>query len=321
MEFRKDYVLDRWVYLATERRKRPREFKAEKKEENSKSCAFCPGHEKETPPEKGRIKENGKWTIRWFNNLYAALEKKGDYKVKTENTFFTYSNSWGEHEVIVETPRHKEQLWDLDAEKIKKILDIYNNRIQELEKLEGIKYVDVFKNHGLEAGTSLVHSHTQVMALSKVPKLVRRKVKAIKKFGEECPYCSIVEIEMKGERRCFESNSFAAFCPYASRFNYEIWVFPKKHVTRMDKLGDEELLDLADIMKKILLKIKELNASYNFFLQYSPEKENLHFHIEFTPRIARWGGFEHSSETIINSVSPEDAAKFYRGEVKLEKGS
>lgn len=316
MEFRKDYILDRWVYLATERKKRPREFKVEKIEESPRKCSFCPGHEKETPAEKGRVEENGKWVIRWFKNLYAAVEQKGDYKARTVNTFFTHSDSWGEHEVIVETPSHKEQLWDLSVERIKKILEVYNKRIQELEKIEGIKYIDIFKNHGADAGTSLVHSHTQVMALSKVPKLIRRKLKGIKKFGEECPYCSVVEMERQGERRCFENNSFAAFCPYASRFNYEVWIFPKRHVTRMNKLGDEELLDLADIFKKVLIKIKDLGVSYNFFLQYSPEKENLHFHIEFTPRIARWGGFEHSSETVINSVSPETAAKFYREKVK-----
>jgi hypothetical protein len=40
----------------------------------------------------------------------------------------------------------------------------------------------------------------------------------------------------------------------------------------------------------------------------------LHFHIEVTPREATWSGFEYCSGTIINSVSPEDAAKFYRGE-------
>ena len=84
---------------------------------------------------------------------------------------------------------------------------------------------------------------------------------------------------------------------------------------------------------KILLKIKELNSGYNFFLHYSPyneispEKEisaekaihinkddSLHFHYEFTPRVANFAGFEISTDMTINSVSPEEAAKFYRGE-------
>ena len=47
---------------------------------------------------------------------------------------------------------------------------------------------------------------------------------------------------------------------------------------------------------------------------YSPSEENLHFHIEISPRLAIWAGFELLTGDIINSVPPEEAAKFYRGE-------
>jgi UDPglucose--hexose-1-phosphate uridylyltransferase len=152
------------------------------------------------------------------------------------------------------------------------------------------------------------------MALSKVPELVKRKVAASKKFGEDCPYCHIADIEKNSERRCFENNAFIAFCPYASMFNYEILIMPKRHVERLDKLTEEELSDFADILKKVLERLKVLNASYNYYLHYSPAEEKLHLQLMICPRIARWGGFELSSHMIINSVSPEEAAKFYRGE-------
>ena len=81
----------------------------------------------------------------------------------------------------------------------------------------------------------------------------------------------------------------------------------------MEELSENELEDLALATKKILIKLKKINASYNLFIHYSPEKENLHFHIEITPRIATWGGFELGTNFTINSVLPEDAARFYRG--------
>jgi len=59
--------------------------------------------------------------------------------------------------------------------------------------------------------------------------------------------------------------------------------------------------------------LKKLNASYNYYLQYAPKGHDLHFHIELTPQFAKWGGFELSTGAIINSVMPEEAAKFYRG--------
>ena len=90
MEVRKDYVLDRWVYFASDRSKRPHDFiKTDSLDKKSAAnCAFCPGREKLTPPEIGRIEEkltppeigrieeNGKWAIRWFNNKFPAVEKK-----------------------------------------------------------------------------------------------------------------------------------------------------------------------------------------------------------------------------------------------------
>ena len=63
MELRKDYILDRWVYIATNRSKRPKEFRKEEKLEKEKICFFCPGNEELTPPEIGRVEKNGKWII------------------------------------------------------------------------------------------------------------------------------------------------------------------------------------------------------------------------------------------------------------------
>lgn len=315
MELRKDYILDRWVFLATERKKRPQEFKRKTIKEEVKTCFFCPGNEHLTPPEIGRIEENGKWMIRWFPNKFPAVRQEGDPNIRTENDFFTFSSAYGKHEVIAECPEHDNQLWDLSKEHIKQILYVYKERINELSKEDNIKYVIIFKNHGRDAGTSLVHSHTQVVSVNKVPQLVNDEVNACKRYeGKGCPYCRIIDIEKSSDRRCFENNTFAAFAPYASRFNFEVWVFPKRHVKDINEFSDEEFSDLADILRNILIKLKEINAPYNFFIHYAPEGKDLHFHIEVVSRFAVWAGFEFSSDDIINSVSPEDAARFYRSE-------
>jgi UDPglucose--hexose-1-phosphate uridylyltransferase len=314
MELRKDYILDRWVFLASARKKRPREFKKAEKKAEEKICYFCPGNEHLTPPEIGRIGKK-KWKIRWFPNKFPAVEQKGNPIIKTDNTFFTFSDAYGKHEVIAETPDHKKQMWDLSKEHLKEILDVYKQRIIELSKLEHIKYVIVFKNHGREGGTSLVHTHTQIAAVNILPTAVEDEVKASKKYSK-CPYCDIIKIEKDSHRRCFENNSIVAFAPYASRFNFEVWIFPKRHVKNITELNDKETADLAEVLKNVLIKLKKLNASYNFFLHYAPPGEDLHFHIEVTPRFATWAGFELASDAIINSVLPEDVAKFYRGEIK-----
>ena len=309
-ELRKDYILDSWVIIATERGKRPNDFKIEKKESKEEECYFCPGNEKYTPGEILRINKNNKWHMRVFLNKFPAVKTEGDFHIKTHNEFYTFADAYGCHEVIVETPSSKKQLWDLTIEDIKLLLDIYKQRIEDISKKEGIKYVQVFKNHDHEAGTSIKHSHSQIIAYNNIPKKVQDEINASKNYSS-CPYCNIIQKEKDSYRRCFENNNFIAFTPYASRFPFEIIVLSKQH---LKSLHECSLEDLASIMKQILIKLKELNAPYNFMIHYSPKYEdNLHFHIEFIPRLTTWAGFEYSG-TIINPMPPEEAAKFYRGD-------
>ena len=307
---RKDYILDRWVYYATGRKKRPKEFKSMDVKNEVKNCLFCPSNEHLTPSEIGRVEYKGSWKIRWFLNKFPAVEKKGSPSIISKK-FISEGKSYGVHEIIVETDHHRSQLADLPYPHIKELLEVYRLRINSLGKLNGIRYVEIFKNHGKDAGTSLVHSHSQVMALTQVPRLVLEEADAAKK-SKKCPYCAIIKMESRSRRKIFETKNVVVFAPFASRFNYEAWIFPKQHKTSMSQLEEGELNDIALALKKILVKLKKINASYSLFIHYSPSKENLHLHIEITPRLAAWGGFEISTEAIINSVLPEDAARFYR---------
>lgn len=310
-ELRKDYILDSWVIISPGRSKRPKEFSEQPVQKEDATCFFCPGNESLTPKELGRKEKNNQWVVRWFENKFPALTPEGLMVPKTDNRFYTFSANWGHHEIVVETPDHSKQLADLSVEDITLLLGVFAERIDDISKRKGVAYVNVFKNHGAAAGTSIVHSHAQIMATSFVPRRVLEKVFASRKFVS-CPYCAIIASEKDSERRCFENNEWVAFAPYASRFNYEVWLFPKNHVRMLGELLSYE--GLADILKKVVVKLKELGCSYNFCLQYAPTGQDLHFHIEILPRIAVWGGFELGTSAVINSVAPESAAAFYRGE-------
>lgn len=314
-ELRKDYILERWVIIASERGKRPHQFKHEPVRQKIKKCFFCPGHEDETPAEIFRLGKK-KWKMRVFPNKFAAVKQEGDSNIKTDNIFYTYSANYGAHEVIVETNDHKKQLWDLGTKDLVDVLKLYSMRIKELGKINGVKYVQVFKNSGREAGTSIVHSHSQVIAYNKVPEIVEQEIKAVKEYKEKmniCPYCCVINGEKDSLRKCFENKNFVAFTPYASRFPFEVWILPKQHTKSIVELNDGKLKDLADVMKKILGRLKKLNAPFNYVLHYAPDGDDLHFHIEVLPRLATWAGFEFNGTTI-NTMPPEEAAKFYRGE-------
>ncbi|MFH0875844.1 MAG: DUF4931 domain-containing protein [archaeon] len=307
-ELRKDYVLNNFVIIATERAKRPDQFISEKKDKKTDICHFCPGNESLTPGEHARITDGkGGWLIRCFTNMYAAVAPTGNYIIKTDNSFFTYSDGFGLHEVIVETPEHEKELWDLPTWHIEKLLRFYSYRIQKMEVQTGIKYVTVFKNSGSDAGTSILHTHSQLIGYNLIPEEIIEKEKA---SANSCPYCRIIEIEKNSDRRCFESYHSISFTPYASRFPFEIWLFPRRHIRSITDFNDDEYKDTAEMLIRILSKLKKLNAPYNMYLQYGLDK--MHFHIVITPRLAKWAGFEISTGTIINTMPPEKAAEFYR---------
>ena len=88
-------------------------------------CFFCPGNEKLTPPEIGRLEENGKWKVRWFPNKFPVSLLKGNAHLRTSGRFFTFADSYGKHEVIAECREHNKQLWDLDIKHIMHHAQVY----------------------------------------------------------------------------------------------------------------------------------------------------------------------------------------------------
>lgn len=312
-DLRKDYILDRWVYFVPGRKLRPKEtIIKESEKKDAKVDYFAPGNESMTPPELGRIpdKKDG-WSVRWFENKFPALLPSANHVFSRDN-FFMHSENFGFHEVIVDTPSSEKQLHDLSVKEIAVLLDVYSKRILDLEKKEGVKYVLVFKNFGSKAGASILHSHSQVMATSLVPTTVADKVFAVSKFIE-CPYCKIIELEKNSPRLCFENDFALAFCPYASMYNFECWIFPKEHIQRFENF---DFIYTAELLKKVLSKLAKIDASYCFAVHYAPHKSCLHAHIVVMPQIATWGGFERGGGFVINTIFPEDAAKFYRDDEK-----
>ncbi|MCK5123410.1 MAG: galactose-1-phosphate uridylyltransferase [Candidatus Pacebacteria bacterium] len=315
IQLRKDYILNRWSYIASDRAKRPQQFKKDKAKNNKESvCYFCPGSENLTPLEIGRVSKKNKkdeWQVRWFLNKFPAVDESLKKEIKTTDKYYTNGEAFGFHEIIVETPDHEKQLADLGVKEIEEVLKVYALRMEELSAKEGIKYVQIFKNSGAKAGTSLVHSHSQIIATNAIPSLIQEKTDAVKKY-KSCPYCEIIKSEEKSERFICDNNDFICFAPYAPRFNYEALIFPKKHYKNITELKEAEFKNLAEIFKTILPKLEGAGISYNFYLHYSPIGGDLHFHFVIAPRVNTWAGFELATNSFIIKISPEDAAEFYK---------
>ncbi|MDP7116001.1 MAG: DUF4931 domain-containing protein [Candidatus Woesearchaeota archaeon] len=309
-EIRKDYALDRWVIIAEKRKARPHQF-SQAAAPSGATDFFAPGNEELTPKEIGRVQFKGSWLMRWFSNKFPAmtLEKavKKSKAFKMKKGFFTSTPAYGHHEVIVETPT-KNQLWDLSEYEISELLQVYALRIDQLMKEKDVAYVSLFKNHGSKAGTSLLHSHSQLITTPIIPSYIKEKAKAYK----SSTFTKIINQEQSGPRHVKDTKTFFAFCPYASRFNFETWIFPKKHKKSLSEFTEKERNELAKVLKKVLGNLKTVTDSFNILIFHSPKGVDLRFHIEIIPRNATWAGFEYASGIIINSVAPETAAQILR---------
>ncbi|MBI4399788.1 galactose-1-phosphate uridylyltransferase, partial [Candidatus Micrarchaeota archaeon] len=219
---------------------------------------------------------------------------------------------------IVDTDKHGKTLGDLSTEHIQDVLEMYSGRIRALKKVKEVNHVIIFKNEGEEAGASLEHAHSQLIALEHVPELIKEKIEAnedYKKRNGVCAYCDVVRKEGKEKTRVvFENKSFLAFAPFASRFPFEVWFVSKKHLVSIIDLDRSGLRDLAEAMKFVLSRVDKLlnRPPYNYVLQIAPFGKDFHFHIEFLPRLSKWAGFEFGSNIIINTMPPEKAAQAIR---------
>ena len=336
-ELRWDPLRFRWVIIATERGRRPGDFEIPKEEKKLKVCPFCYGQEEKTPKEVFAVRRDGSlpntpgWKVRVVPNRFPAL--RSDAELTREGIgLFDRVEGVGAHEVVIETPHHEKSLGDLDPEDIALVLLAYRERIRALQQDPRIRYILVFKNHRAEAGASLSHSHSQIIATPVMPFIVRQELMAAKEhFGrkERCIFCDIIKNEqLLGHRVIADREHFFIWAPYASCFPFETWLFPKKHRHDFALLDDNELLELAYAMKTMLAGIKyALNdPPYNFVLHTSPVTSerpgkpgywgtieyDFHWHIELIPRLTHIAGFEWGSGFYINPTPPEMAAEILK---------
>jgi UDPglucose--hexose-1-phosphate uridylyltransferase len=300
-EFRKDYFLNRYVLITPGRAKRPEELRENESAEHLEACDFCP-EKLNYSNVLDRIGHGKKWQAISINNIFPALTVDNN-------------KAFGSQEVIIETPEHNKPLALLGSGQIESVLKLHIKRMKKLGKADKIRYVLSFKNNGARAGASREHSHSQIFASALLPPQIEEEMTIAKRYREKnnsCPYCQIAKKEIKGPRKIFADKNIVAFAPYASQYHYEAWIMPKEHLADITQLDQGQIKSLAQVLKKILLKINYLKLPYNFFFYKITGDDNGHFVLKVQPRGSVWAGIELASGIALNSVSPEEAAKFYR---------
>lgn len=305
-EIRKDYIQEKYVIIAPKRGQRPHDTitPRERNKKLSDSCIFCP-HNINKAPSLYLQGTKKAWDINVIANIYPA--------VSLDNP-----KAYGQQEVVIETPDHTKELEDLPVEHIADLLKAYSERTKEISKNKKIQYILIFKNDGGVAGASLQHAHSQIFATRFLPPHLfdkSQRQQAFKLKNGQCVFCSVIEKESNSPRLIYKDENVIAFTPYASMFNYEVWIMPLKHRDNITELDPKERHSFAKILKHVLRKIGDLNLPYNFYFHQIINDNDQHLYMKIVPRGSVWAGVEIGSGLIINPISPEEAAEYYRREL------
>lgn len=303
-EIRKDYVQEKYVIIAPRRAKRPHTID-KNKIGNIDDCSFCPS-KVDKVDDLLTIGPKNNWRVKVIKNIFPAV-------------LLNNPKSYGQQEVIIETPNHQQKFHELSVDHIVDILDAYSLRTIEVTKNKKIEYILIFKNSGKVAGASIGHPHSQLFATEFLPPHLfdkSQKVQEYKLKNGTCVYCDVIKKESRGPRFIWKDENIIAFCPYASMYNYEVWIMPFRHLDNITILNNQEKKSLAKILKHIVTRINTLDLSYNYYFHSVVNDEDQHLYMKIKPRGSVWAGLEIGSGLVINPIAPEAAAKFYRQGLK-----
>jgi UDPglucose--hexose-1-phosphate uridylyltransferase len=334
-ELRKDYLLDRWVVIATERARRPTDFVKQKTEAaKNATCPLCLGNEHMTPPavlvyltcSDGKIlkdKEQGdsrskNWLIRSIPNMYPAFAPpKNPADTAQIMKSYSFGHAIGHHEVLVESLNHNDHPSDAPLPQVINLINAYKDRLNDLAQKPYVQYVQIFRNYGVEAGASLSHAHSQIIAMPFTPTVIKQEMEASKNYHNQqgrCVFCDLIKQEAQTPRFIMDNDHFMVFAPYASVHPMEFWIIPKRHAPNILSLTEAETEAFAQTLQTTLRALKNLvnDPPYNYGIHLATNKDAqdyYHWHLEVYPKLAVWAGFEKSTGMYINTVTPETAAQ------------
>jgi UDPglucose--hexose-1-phosphate uridylyltransferase len=320
MELRKDPITRSWVVVGHPEREKVR----------PDPCPLCSENRVETRVIMD-LPENDQWQVRVYPHLRPFYTIEGDPGRKAEG-IYDKMQAIGAHEIVVETPDHSRTLPQLADEEIERVLGAYASRITDLKRDARFKYVTVFKNQGLQAGEEWPHAHSQITATTFVPRRILYELRAAREWyrdRERCVFCDILRQEIRQRKRIVDNvGDYYAFCPYASRVPYEIWLMPRTHNHLFEVLMPGEMRrHLASLLGRTLRRLLQISSAYHLVVHTAPNTlqtkgelseywrtiaGDYHWHLEILPIVEARSKSYSIKEVYFNGTLPEEASEGLR---------
>lgn len=292
-------LTNEWVQVSPHRAKRPwqgqvEKIEEEKRPEHDPSCYLCAGNTRIN----GEINPPYKNTFAFQNDFAALLEDIPSGEVNEVNGLFKAKSERGLCKVICFSPRHDLTIPEMDQEGIRKVVDLWAKEYEELGSRDYINHVQIFENKGSVMGCSNPHPHGQIWAQESLPLGPEKKQENQKAYHEKngtTMLSDYIATEIKEQTRVvYENEHFVALVPYWAVWPFETMIIPKRAVSRITDLTEDERDAFADAYKSLTTKydnIFEISFPYSAGIHQAPtdgeDHPEWHLHMTFFPPLLR----------------------------------
>ena len=325
-EYRHQPLTDQWILIAGNRETRPSDYVQHDSTLANHNCPFCVGNESETPKSILTFSdsESSPWCVRVFENKYPALTSTPNEPRQSLGPYESF-HGFGRHELIVLSPRHVESFSELSSAERRLSLLAFQKRLVDAYEEPSIQHAVVFQNCRLDAGASIQHVHCQLMGTTLVPPQIehqaQRQADYRRQQGRSLLHELVATEQDSGQRTVAETDHLTAFCPFASRQPYEVWIAPKlpDETDSFFRLSDSLLDELSELIQQAVVRLEHVlpQVAYNTIVHLPPKTADWReqrgtWYTEIFPRINKTAGFEWATGCMINQVPPEVAARRLR---------
>ncbi len=325
-ELRRELLSKRWVLIAAGRAERPYDWK-KPPVKTGRRDPFRPENIRPEDVVDRIVNADGTvyavesdWKALSIANAYPLVSVAPEKPRLSGNTV----DGYGYHEIVIHSPEADKDFGEFSTEQAQAVLELYLKRYNHLAHRPNIQYVQIFTNRGLEAGASVEHPHSQIVALPLVPPYIKELVtQARERYDRSRSEVGQHEIEKEthdAKRIIYENSKFLVYCPFAPQADYHIRIMPKQPGPHFYEITQEQLEHLARVLNLAFRRLNRIAGlpPYNAYVRTAPVHaaeeilRGFRWHVDIVPHLAIPGGLEISTGLDVVTVFPEDAAHALR---------
>lgn len=219
-------------------------------------CYLCPGNSR-AGGVQNPVYAN---TFVFTNDFAALLPEKIEPTSSSHPALFQRREVQGTCRVVCFSPRHDLTLARMEVHEIIHVINVWADQVIDLQN--EYAWIQVFENRGAIMGASNPHPHGQIWALSELPNEPLKEDRCQREYysAQSRPLLlDYAETELElGERIIASNTDWVVLVPYWAVWPFETLILPRRQVNHLPDLSRRERLNLADILKNLLIRYDNL---------------------------------------------------------------